>query len=184
MKLTPSLVIAFVLSLGFGGGWIWTGKSVAQAEPAAAEAPVDEAAPGEEPASEEEEEVDITIEITGNDLMQYNKKAFTVNTGQKVKLVLKNIGQLPKLAMGHNVVILQQGAKAEDVAVEAIKYPLKDYIPQDEATMKKILAYTKMLGPGETDAVIFTAPKPGNYIYFCSFPAHFATMRGTMTVKE
>ncbi len=184
MKITPSLVFAIVLGLSFGGGWIWTELSVAEDKPAAAEGAPEESAAEEKPAPAEEEEVDVTIEITGNDLMQYNKKAFTVTTGQKVKLVLKNVGQLPKLAMGHNVVILQQGAKAEEVAAECIKHPLKDYIPQDEATLKKILAYTKMLGPGETDAVVFTAPKPGNYIYFCSFPAHFATMRGTMTVKE
>ena len=176
MKNTHALVLA--VFAGLGGGWILGGVSTAQEAPAAAEPAK------EEGAAPEEEKVDVTIELTGNDLMQYNKKAFAVTTGQKVKLVLKNIGQLPKVAMGHNVVILQQGAKAEEVAAEALKHPLKEYIPQDEATKKKILAHTKLLGPGETDAVIFTAPKPGNYVYFCSFPAHFATMRGTMTVKE
>ena len=49
---------------------------------------------------------DAKIEITGNDQMQYNIKAFDVTEGQKVVVSFKHIGQLPAIAMGHNFVIL------------------------------------------------------------------------------
>ena len=60
---------------------------------------------------------------------------------------------------------------------------LMERIPQDEANKKKILAHTKLLGPGEEDSVIFTAPSPGKYEYLCTFPGHFGIMRGVLTVK-
>jgi len=47
-----------------------------------------------------------------------------------------------------------------------------------------VIASTKMLGPGETATVTFTAPAPGVYDYICTFPGHaLAGMRGTLTVK-
>ena len=55
--------------------------------------------------------------------------------------------------------------------------------PIPEASKEDVLAATKLLGPDERDTITFTAPKPGVYQYLCSFPGHFAMMRGTMTVK-
>ena len=49
------------------------------------------------------------ITITGNDTMQFDKREFTVKSGEKVELEFKNIGKLPKIAMGHNLVILKKG---------------------------------------------------------------------------
>ena len=45
------------------------------------------------------------IVITGNDTMQFDLKAFEVKAGEKVSLTLKNTGKLPKIAMGHNLVL-------------------------------------------------------------------------------
>jgi azurin len=40
-----------------------------------------------------------------------------------------------------------------------------------------------MSNPGQTVEVTFTAPSAtGDYPFICSFPGHFATMRGTMHV--
>ena len=47
------------------------------------------------------------ITISGNDTMQFDTKEFEVNSGEKVELELKNTGKLPKIAMGHNLVILK-----------------------------------------------------------------------------
>ena len=53
-----------------------------------------------------------------------------------------------------------------------------------EASMEDVVAATKLLGPAESDVITFTAPKePGDYQYLCSFPGHFAMMRGVMVVK-
>ena len=52
---------------------------------------------------------DQKITITGNDSMQFDTKEFTVKAGKKVELTFTNAGKLPKLAMGHNLVILKEG---------------------------------------------------------------------------
>jgi azurin len=120
------------------------------------------------------------IEITGNDQMQFNIKAFEVTEGQKVVLSFKHIGQLPAVAMGHNVVILTAGTAVPAFATKCA--PAKDsgYIPQDEESKKEMVAHTKLLGGGEST---FTAPAAGEYPFICSFPGHFAIMQGVMTVK-
>ncbi len=126
---------------------------------------------------------DAKIEITGNDQMQYSTKAFEVTEGQKVVLTFKHIGQLPVIAMGHNVVILQAGTAVPAFATKCA--PAKDtgYIPQDEESKKQMVAHTKMLGGGESDEITFTAPAAGDYPFICTFPGHFAIMQGVMTVK-
>ena len=126
---------------------------------------------------------DAKIEITGNDQMQYNIKAFEVTEGQKVVLSFKHIGQLPAIAMGHNVIILKAGTAVPAFATKCA--PAKDtgYIPQDEESKKEMVAHTKMLGGGESDEITFTAPAAGEYPFICSFPGHFAIMQGVMTVK-
>lgn len=126
---------------------------------------------------------DAKIEITGNDQMQYNIKAFEVTEGQKVVLSFKHIGQQPAIAMGHNVVILAAGTAVPAFATKCA--PAKDtgYIPQDEESKKEIVAHTKMLGGGESDEITFTAPAVGEYPFICSFPGHFAIMQGVMTAK-
>jgi len=123
------------------------------------------------------------IEMTGNDQMQFNTKAFEVTTGQKVTLSLKHIGQLPAIAMGHNVVILKPGTQLPAFAAKCATAKEHGYIPQDEESKALIVAFTKMLGGGETDEITFTAPAPGEYPYICTFPGHFALMQGVMTVK-
>jgi azurin len=126
---------------------------------------------------------DAKVEITGNDQMQYNIKTFEVTEGQKVILSFKHIGQLPAVAMGHNVVILRSGTAVPAFATKCA--PSKDtgYIPQDEESKKEMVAHTKMLGGGESDEITFTAPAAGDYPFICSFPGHFAIMQGVMTVK-
>ena len=52
------------------------------------------------------------IVITGNDTMQFDIKNFEVDAGSEVKLTLKNIGKVPKIAMGHNLVVLKKGISA------------------------------------------------------------------------
>lgn len=124
-----------------------------------------------------------TIHITGNDQMKYDRTAFTVQPGQKVKLTLKNVGKMPIAAMGHNLVVLKKGEDYKEFATEAAKGSLENnYLP--EAMMSKVIAHTRVLGPGEEQTIEFTAPtETGNYTYVCTFPGHFALMHGIMTVK-
>jgi azurin len=49
---------------------------------------------------------------------------------------------------------------------------------------KDVLAHTKLLGPGEFDTIEFMAPAtPGTLEYVCTFPGHFGTMNGKITVE-
>ncbi len=123
-----------------------------------------------------------SVRITGNDQMRFDLTAFSVQAGQEVTLTFANIGNLPKVAMGHNVVILQAGTNVDEFAQKAMVAVDTDYIPQDAGD--QIIAHTKLLGPGESDTITFTAPtQPGNYVYLCTFPGHYAIMQGVMTVK-
>lgn len=126
---------------------------------------------------------EVKIEIDSNDQMQFDKNAFEVVEGQKVTLVLTHSGQLPKAAMGHNVVILMPGTNLPEFAMKCAPMAANEYLPDDEESKKLIVAATKMLGGGEEDTITFTAPAAGEYPFFCSFPGHFAMMQGVMTVK-
>ena len=123
-----------------------------------------------------------TIELTANDTMQFSSKVFEVTAGQEITLVFKNLVALPKVAMGNNVIILKPGSEIAKFGMASIAAAATEYIPQDDASKAVIAAYTKLLGPGEEDTITFTL-EPGVYPFLCSFPGHFALMRGKMTVK-
>jgi len=125
----------------------------------------------------------VKIELTGNDQMLFNVKTIEVTEGQKVTLNFKHIGQLPAVAMGHNVVILKPGTALPDFATKCVTAKDNGYIPVDEESKALIVAQTKMLGGGESDEITFTAPAAGDYPFLCTFPGHFAIMQGVMTVK-
>ncbi len=141
------------------------------------------------PVAEKKEEAmadkkaDLEIVVTCNDSMQFDKKAIEVPVGKTIKLVLKNVGKAPKVAMGHNLVILKKDANLQEWAMKAMPAKDTEFIPSDEDSQKKLLAHTKLLGPDEEDAITFTITEAGEYEYFCSFPGHFALMKGKITAK-
>ena len=120
--------------------------------------------------------------ITGNDTMQFDKREFTVKSGEKVELEFKNIGKLPKIAMGHNLVILKQGISSLKFGQKVMSLGASASNVLPEGSMEDVIAATKLLGPGESETISFTAPEPGDYQFVCSFPGHFAMMRGIMVV--
>ncbi len=125
-------------------------------------------------------EVSNNLELEGNDLMQFNTNLFRVKAGETVTLTFKNVGELPKESMGHNVVILKPGTDGTAFGGEAIKAIDNDYIPITFASA--IIAHTKLLGPGETDVIEFTL-EPGVYPYLCSFPGHYGIMKGQIVAE-
>ncbi|MGZ9158234.1 MAG: plastocyanin/azurin family copper-binding protein, partial [Nitrospira sp.] len=89
----------------------------------------------------------------------------------------------PKASMGHNFIVLKQNVKGLAFVEAGSMHAGKDYIAPE--TEKDVIAKTKVLGPGESDTVTFTAPYvKGNYEFLCSFPGHYGGgMKGIMTVK-
>ena len=119
--------------------------------------------------------------ITGDDLMKFNKSELRVKAGQKVKLTLRNVGKLDVNLMGHNVVILKKGVNLDNFAARAASSRDNGYIPEGT---DEVLANTKMIGGGQTTSIEFTAPtETGEYDFICSFPAHYAMMRGKFIVE-
>ncbi len=116
--------------------------------------------------------------------MKFDVVKIEAKAGTELTIQLDNVGKLPKNAMGHNLVVLAKAANAAQFANAAMTARDNEYIPK--AMADKILAHTKLLGPGETDSITFTVPaEAGEYVYLCSFPAHFmAGMKGVLVVTE
>jgi len=123
----------------------------------------------------------VKIEITCNDQMTYNTKAFEVKVGQKVTLNLKNVGKIPAKAMAHNLVILMPDTQIPMFASKCGEEK-NGYLPGDAETKKLIFKHTKRLGGGESDTIHFIPKVPGKYPFICSTPGHFSVMQGVMTV--
>jgi azurin len=122
-----------------------------------------------------------TIVIKGSDAMQFDLKEIKVKAGQKVKLTLTHSGKLPKAAMGHNWVLLKPGVDVAAFGGKAAAARETEYIPASEEA--DIIAHTKLVGGGESDTIEFTAPKKGTYTFICSFPGHYALMKGSFIVE-
>jgi azurin len=111
--------------------------------------------------------------------MRFNLGQFTVQAGEEVEIEFVNPDDMP-----HNLLITVPGAletvglKAEEMIKEPDAFA-KSFIPQ--AT--EVLFSTKLIATGETARLRFTAPsKPDSYPYVCTFPGHWRTMNGTMSV--
>jgi azurin len=120
------------------------------------------------------------LEISGNDLMQYDKTELSAPaTCKEITVTLHHTGKLPKEAMGHNWVLVN-AADLVAVANAGLTAGLpNNYVPPGD---KRVLAHTKTIGGGETTSVTFTTSilkKGGAYAYLCTFPGHNALMHGT-----
>ena len=113
------------------------------------------------------------------DIMQYDKKRITVKAGQKVTIRLENPD-----GMQHNLLIIKPGTlpkvgAAADAMVRDPQASKMQYVPK----VPEVLWATKLVSPGETVSLKFTAPsKAGDYPFVCTFPGHWRGMNGIMHV--
>ncbi|MFV0571255.1 MAG: azurin [Xanthomarina gelatinilytica] len=122
---------------------------------------------------------EITLLLSSNDQMQYDKKELKVKVGQKVTLTLKHTGTMAKDVMGHNFVLLKKDVDVPTFAEKAVAATATEYIPEGD----DIIIYTKLIGGGESVTITFDAPAKGSYDYICSFPGHYALMKGKFIVE-
>lgn len=123
----------------------------------------------------------VNLALSGNDLMQFDKKEFKVKAGQEVTLTLRHIGKIDIKIMGHNFVLLKPGVAIPAFSAKAASAGQKlDWIPDGG---KDVIAHTKMIGGGQTTTVTFTAPAAGTYDFICSFPGHSGLMKGKFIVE-
>ncbi|MEM6830412.1 MAG: azurin [Bacteroidota bacterium] len=126
-------------------------------------------------------ETDGVVELTINstDQMLYDKEELIVPAGATITLTLNHTGELPKKIMGHNLVILKAGTNIESFIGDAYSAVANDYIPDSD----QMIAYTKLIGGGETTTITFEAPAKGSYDFVCSFPGHSMIMKGKFIVR-
>ena len=119
------------------------------------------------------------VNIDSTDQMSFNQTQIKVAADcSQVKLTLRHIGKLAATAMGHNWV-LTRTPDYQPVAMAGMRMTLADsYLPKADA---RVLAHTAVIGGGQTTSVTFSTArltKGGDYTFFCSFPGHFAMMKG------
>ena len=122
---------------------------------------------------------EISLILNSNDQMQFDKKVLSASPGQKVTLTLNHTGRGNKMIMGHNFVLLKSGVDVDDFAQRAVEANENEYIPEGN----EMIAYTELIGGGETTNITFEAPSTGIYTFICTFPAHYQLMRGQLIVK-
>lgn len=122
---------------------------------------------------------EIKIILSSNDNMLFDKQIIYASSRQKITLTLNHNGKLDKKIMGHNFVLLKAGVDVVDFATRALEARDNEYIPEGD----EIIAYTKLIGGGESDTITFDAPTKGSYNYICSFPGHYGIMKGILVIK-
>ena len=126
---------------------------------------------------------DCNISISGSDMMQFDKNTLEISSScSEVMLTLKHSGNLTKDMMGHNVVIVATenfeaviGTFNREAGIE------NGYLPDSP----EVLVKTAMVGGGETTQITFDLSKfkeDGDYTFFCSFPGHYAIMKGKFVI--
>jgi azurin len=182
-----ALVLAAVLVLAACGGGETPantggyGSAGTAAEDAAGDAPTEAAATDADEAAPGEPTDTLQISTAGEQLRFDKEELGPVPAGESVTLTFDNSSR----ANPHNWILLDtssQEAAAEFNSVGQTTGPDANYMPEDDSL---VLANTALLQPTEVGEVTFEAPPPGEYIYVCTVPGHYAAgMRGVLTVVD
>jgi azurin len=123
------------------------------------------------------------VEIQVGDNMRFTPSVINARPGERVRVVIKGVGTVPKASMSHTFVLLKSGANPKTFADKSSRARETDFI--DPALREQVIAAGPPVGPGEAIAVTFEAPaKAGEYTFVCTFPSHFKLgMKGQLIVK-
>ncbi|MAG92417.1 MAG: dehydrogenase [Planctomycetaceae bacterium] len=111
--------------------------------------------------------------------MIYDKERIAVQAGKAVEFRFSNSDDMP-----HNFAIVLPGALEEiglqgEATARDTDAIARHYVPKSD----KILLGSRLLQPGENQALSFEAPKtPGIYPYVCTYPGHWRRMYGALYV--
>lgn len=126
---------------------------------------------------------DCSVELTGNDQLQFNLKTIEVSKAcESFTINFKHIGKLAREVMGHNVVITKAADKNAVNSAGMQAGIANDYVPQNDA---RVIAASNLIGGGDTTSVSFDPKKVAEGdVFFCSFPGHAAIMTGELKLVE
>jgi len=119
--------------------------------------------------------VAISIGAEGETLA-FDTNEITAASGSEVTITFDN----PSANNQHNLVIVEDGTKDAVAADGTPAGPANDWVAPGDA---RVIANTKLLNPGTSGDVTFTAPAPGTYQFVCTFPGHNFTMFGDFVVN-
>lgn len=111
--------------------------------------------------------------------MIYDKEMLVVEAGKPVEFRFSNTDSMP-----HNFAVTLPGALSEvgelgEATGRDRDAMARHYIPVSD----KILVASKLLQPGEEQAISFQVPtQPGVYPYVCTYPGHWRRMYGALYV--
>jgi azurin len=119
----------------------------------------------------------VGIEIgTDGEALKFSEAALSASSGSSVTVTFNNGSAVNQ----HNWVLVQNGTKDAVAADGTNAGPTAGWVkPGDE----RVVATSKLLNPGESEAITFTAPAAGTYQFVCTFPGHNFTMFGDFTVN-
>ena len=103
-----------------------------------------------------------------------------VTSGSIVELTLVHTGKRTKEEMGHNFVLLEKGVEIRAFAMSVLDEKKNDYLPESK---KEVIAFTEVIGGGQSTTIQFKAPAKGTYNFLCSVPGHFGLMQGKFIVE-
>lgn len=127
---------------------------------------------------------ECSVTIQSDDMMKFNMQEMVVPSScDSFTVTLKHVGQLDKKYMGHNWV-LSKTSDAQGIVGGALKAGAdNNYLPPGD---ERIIAATKIIGGGEQDSITIDVSELSaseDYTFFCSFPGHFAIMKGSFKVS-
>ena len=124
------------------------------------------------------------MRIVSTDDMKYSLNDITAEPGERIRIRLTAKGVIPKVAMAHNVVVLEPDTDIDTLLKDGAPFRESDFIPP--SMTGQVIAKTGLAGPGERVQVTFTVPAaPGEYPFLCTFAGHYqAGMKGTLVVGE
>jgi len=118
----------------------------------------------------------ITIDIGSlGEQLKFTGDELTVTAGTEVMLRFKNNSAI----LSHNWVLVEFGTKDGVAGAGVAAGPGNDWIPQGD---ERIVAHTKLVDPGMSGQIRFTAPGADSYQFVCTFPGHNVTMFGLFEV--
>jgi azurin len=124
-----------------------------------------------------------TVVLQGTDDMKFSPTVIEAKRGERLRVSLRTVGALPKLAMAHNFVLLKKGADVQALVTASAMARATDFFAP--AQRANVLSVSKLAGAGETVEADVTAPTaPGRYVFICTFPGHYqGGMKGVLIVK-
>ena len=114
----------------------------------------------------------LVLRASGSTL-EFVPARLSARSGTRVRIRFVNDGTLP-----HNVVVPRNDDDLDALATAAYNAGATGFVPLGDTA--KLVAYTKLVSPGETAELSFVMPAPGEYRYVCLFPGHANSMLGTL----